>query len=136
MATLPNRQSPYEVLLIFGSGKVVSNSLTVQICQSSSYCWRSDCQSARRLLKGGWSISFSSRSHLKIVYSALVCVCTPAGLALVTLDTFTSLTVLFYVPLVLTLDLPEIKVIRVGTKFAYPSYLSPGLTCFLSVLRI
>ena len=42
-----------------------------------------------------------------------------AGLALVTLDTFTSLTALFYVPLVLTLDLPEIKAIRAGTKFAY-----------------
>ena len=65
-----------------------------------------------------------------------LCECPPAGLALVTLGTFASLTVLFYVPLVLTLDLPEIKVIRVGTKFAYPSYLSPGLTCFLSVLRI
>ena len=47
--------------------------------------------------------------------------CPPAGLALVTLDTFTGLTVLFYVPLVLTLDLPEIGTIGVGTKFANPA---------------
>ena len=32
-----------------------------------------------------------------------------------------GLTVLFYVPLVLTLDLPEIGTIGVGTKFANPA---------------
>ena len=106
LATLPNRQSLYEVLLIFGSGKVVSNSLTVQICQSSSYCRRSDCQSARKLLKGG-CLSRSVHAATSKLYPLLwcafaiedrpkgLCECPPAGLALVTLDTFASLTVLF-----------------------------------------
>jgi len=55
--------------------------------------------------------------------------CTP-------LDTFTGLTILFM--LVLTLDLPEIRAIWVGTKVAnpakfllfYPSYTNKYLTTF------
>jgi len=44
----------------------------------------------------------------------------PARRSCTPLNTFTSLTVLF-VPLVLTLDLPEIGTTGVGTKFANPA---------------
>jgi len=60
----------------------------------------------------------------------------PARRSCTPLDTFTGLTVLFM--LVLTLDLPEIRAIWVGTKFAnpakfllfYPSYTNLYLTTF------
>jgi len=59
------------------------------------------------------------------------------------MDTFTGLTVLFYVPLVLTLDLPEIGTIGVGTKFAnpakflhfYPSYTIIYTTIYLTTFK-